>query len=110
MKFFTKPTRYIILYYIILLVSAFGIIFYATNSVNSKPITPKPLISSHGVFDQIVEGDINFDGKVDIMDIVLLIDHLKKFHAMDMNNDKKVNMKDIELLIKQIFGSSAKIK
>lgn len=104
MKFNKKP-----LIVAALLFSMLGATFYLTTNVSSRTVQPKPLKSIENPFDKIVEGDINMDGKIDVLDINLLVSHLAKFHAMDMNNDGKITIKDLNLLVEKIYGAPTKV-
>lgn len=104
MKFNKKP-----LIIAMLLFSMLGTTFYLTTNVDSRTVQPSPLKATQNPFDAVVEGDINGDGKVTVLDIGLLVNHLKQFHAMDMNNDNKITIKDLNLLVEEIFGEPRKV-
>lgn len=105
MKFNKKP-----LITITLLAFILGATFYLTTlPVDSRTVQSKILKVTEDPFDKIVEGDINGDGRIDVLDISSLVNYLRKFHAMDMNNDNKINIKDLNLLVKKIYGISTKV-
>ncbi|MCK4386050.1 MAG: immune inhibitor A, partial [candidate division Zixibacteria bacterium] len=63
------------------------------------------------VLETFIRGDANGDGKVDVIDVVYLINYLFKegpapvpFEAGDANSDGKVNVDDIVYLINYLFG------
>ncbi len=90
-----------------ILISMLAATFYLATNVESKAI-PSKFIPKARPFDEVVEGDINFDGRIDVIDLTLIISYLKEFHAMDMDNNGKINMDDVNLLSKEIFGSDLK--
>ena len=57
-----------------------------------------------GTYDKTVAGDVNFDGKVDLLDLLVFRKHLAKQRvtaccfASDVNGDKMVDVEDLVLL------------
>ena len=76
------------------------------ESSEACEITPKTQ-TTKSLFDDVLKGDGNRNGKVDIIDLNTLINYVYFQVAMDLNNDKKINEKDIELLVNQLFGPGA---
>lgn len=77
-----------------------------TESSEARAIAPKTQ-TTKSLFDGVLKGDGNKDGKVNVIDLSALINYVYFQVAMDLNNDKKVNEKDIEILVNQIFGPGA---
>ena len=77
-----------------------------TESSEARAIAPKSQ-TTKSLFDGVLKGDGNNDGRITVLDLALLIDYVRFQVAMDLNNDKKVNEKDVEILVDQIFGSGA---
>ena len=59
---------------------------------------PKP-----GFCDNVVAGDANKDGIVDISDLVMLTDYLYTQCAMDYNKDGKIDEKDLKEMTDYMF-------
>ncbi len=57
----------------------------------------------------VINGDVDRNGTVEIQDLTALINFLKAFHAMDVNDDNKIDSKDIQTLVEIIFGPNTKI-
>lgn len=80
----------------------------------ARGITPKRHRSIAVQYDSllqatVINGDIDRNGKVNVLDLTALIDFLKAFHAMDVNDDNKIDSKDIQVLVEIIFGAGVKI-
>ena len=66
------------------------------------------------MIDSQLSGDINIDGFVDILDIVILLSFILssdlptniEFMAADQNNDGVLDVLDIVLLVDQILSAS----
>ncbi len=60
-------------------------------------------------------GDLNFDGRLDIADFIILVHYLNggppgpnsSLEAMDVNRDDHINIADLMLLSHMIFGSGS---
>ena len=62
-------------------------------------------------FDQEIKGDVNMDGKVDISDIVKIINYILdqpanpfNFFAADTNDDGEININDVVQVVNIILG------
>ena len=86
-------------------------------NVNNAPLTLNPLDSLHLLYwdwkiAHYILGDINFDRRVNIIDILSLCDHIgdfqfimeHAFEASDMNMNGGLEITDLYLLVYQIIG------
>ena len=86
-------------------------------NVNNAPLTLNPLDSLHVLYwdwkiGQYILGDIDFNRKVDILDILFLCDQVSNyqsimdhaFEASDMNMNGELEITDIYLLLFDIIG------
>ena len=86
-------------------------------NVNNAPLTLNPLDSLHVLYwdwkiDQYILGDIDFNRKVDIVDILFLCDQVSNyqpimnhaFEASDMNMNGELEITDLYLLLFDIIG------
>ena len=91
---------------------------YLDIDVNNAPLTINPLDSLFILFwdwkvSHFSIGDLNFDRKVDLFDILNLADYLNSFVELsnyslnnaDINNSGEVELTDLYLLIYQISGT-----
>ena len=76
------------------------------------PSDHRAVITEFALCIDSINGDINYDGGTDILDIVLLVEQVVSgagsyclFTLSDMNNDKELNILDIVQLINQILSS-----
>lgn len=56
-----------------------------------------------------IAGDVNGDGKVDINDVVAVINHMagtSTYDKSDVNGDKEVNINDVVSIINIMAGNS----
>ena len=87
-------------------------------NVNNAPLTLNPLDSLHVLYwdwkiDQYILGDIDFNRKVDILDILFLCDQVGSYqsildHALeasDMNMNGELEITDLYLLLFNIIGT-----
>ena len=87
-------------------------------SVNNAPLTLNPLDSLHVLYwdwkiEQYILGDIDFNRKVDILDILFLCDQVGSyqsimdhaFEASDMNMNGELEITDLYLLLFDIIGT-----
>tara|TARA_B100000963_G_scaffold27681_1_gene20587 strand:+ start:650 stop:1582 length:933 start_codon:yes stop_codon:yes gene_type:complete len=87
-------------------------------NVNNAPLTLNPLDSLHVLYwdwkiDQYILGDIDFNRKVDILDILFLCDQVGSyqsildhaFEASDMNMNGELEITDLYLLLFNIIGT-----
>ena len=101
--------------------SAYGNNFYLTlSSANTNTLLASSSYNGQDSFDiifSIIEngynifGDINSDGDVDILDVVMLIDYIlnhlsEDLYMADLNEDGEVNVLDVVLLVSSILGTS----
>ena len=86
-------------------------------NVNNAPLTLNPLDSLHVLYwdwkiGQYILGDIDFNRKIDILDILFLCDQISNyqsimdhaFEASDMNMNGELEITDIYLLLFDIIG------
>ena len=86
-------------------------------NVNNAPLTLNPLDSLHVLYwdwkiEQYILGDIDFNRKVDILDILFLCDQISSyqpvmdhaFEASDMNMNGELEITDLYLLLFDIIG------
>ena len=86
-------------------------------NVNNAPLTLNPLDSLHVLYwdwkiGQYILGDIDFNRKVDILDILFLCDQVSNyqpimnhaFEASDMNMNGELEITDLYLLLFDIIG------
>ena len=86
-------------------------------NVNNAPLTLNPLDSLHVLYwdwkiEQYILGDIDFNRKVDILDILFLCDQVSNyqpimdhaFEASDMNMNGELEITDLYLLLFDIIG------
>ena len=94
-----------------------GQLFMDIN-VNNAPLTLNPLDSLHVLYwnwkiEQYILGDIDFNRKVDILDILFLCDQVSSyqsimdhaFEASDMNMNGELEITDVYLLLFDIIGT-----
>ena len=94
-----------------------GQLFMDIN-VNNAPLTLNPLDSLHVLYwnwkiEQYILGDIDFNRKVDILDILFLCDQVSSyqsimdhaFEASDMNMNGELEITDLYLLLFDIIGT-----
>ena len=87
-------------------------------NVNNAPLTLNPLDSLHVLYwdwkiEQYILGDIDFNRKVDILDILFLCDQIGSyqsimdhaFEASDMNMNGELEITDLYLLLFEIIGT-----
>ena len=87
-------------------------------NVNNAPLTLNPLDSLHVLYwdwkiEQYILGDIDFNRKVDILDILFLCDQVGNyqiimdhaFEASDMNMNGELEITDLYLLLFDIIGT-----
>ena len=87
-------------------------------NVNNAPLTLNPLDSLHVLYwdwkiEQYILGDIDFNRKVDILDILFLCDQVSSFQsimdhafeASDMNMNGELEITDLYLLLFDIIGT-----
>ena len=93
-----------------------GALFLDLN-VNDAPLTINPLDSLFALYwewkiDQFILGDVDFDRKVNINDVISLSDHINGFQYLsahahnpsDINNNGDLEITDLYLLTYQIIG------
>ena len=86
-------------------------------NVNNAPLTLNPLDSLHVLYwdwkiDQYILGDIDFNRKINILDILFLCDQISNyqsiidhaFEASDMNMNGELEITDLYLLLFDIIG------
>jgi uncharacterized Ntn-hydrolase superfamily protein len=86
-------------------------------NVNNAPLTLNPLDSLHVLYwdwkiEQYILGDIDFNRKIDILDILFLCDQISNyqsiidhaFEASDMNMNGELEITDLYLLLFDIIG------
>jgi len=80
---------------------------FVAGSVWGTPSSPKPL-----VWNGVLKGDVNCNGKVDIVDVTMTISHIKgqtpsNFNtaAADMNGDNKIDNVDVTSIIDIILNN-----
>ena len=60
------------------------------------------------VFNDAISGDANYDGELNILDIVLIVNMILEVEdtdlVADMNNDGGINIQDIVLLLNLILS------
>lgn len=79
---------------------------FEAGSVWGTPSSPKPL-----VWNGVLKGDVNGNGKVDITDVTATISHLMGHTpsgfstvAADINGDSVVNYYDVTLIARMVVG------
>ena len=90
---------------------------YMDINVNNAPLTLNPLDSLNVLYwdwkiSQYILGDINFDRKIDVADILILADHIQgyqsilefAFNPADLNMNGALEITDLYLLVYQIIG------
>ena len=90
---------------------------YMDINVNNAPLTLNPLDSLNVLYwdwkiSHYILGDINFDRKTDIVDILILADHIQgyqsilefAFNPADLNMNGALEITDLYLLVYQIIG------
>ena len=90
---------------------------YMDLNVDSAPLTLNPLDSLNVLYwdwkiSHYIIGDINFDRKTDIVDILILADHIQgyqsilefAFNPADLNMNGALEITDLYLLVYQIIG------
>ena len=91
---------------------------YLHIDVNNAPLTVNPLDSLFKLYwiwkvEHFSNGDLNFDNKINIFDVNLLIDHLYNYSELeesalmqaDINESGEVEITDLYLLVYQIAGT-----
>lgn len=85
---------------------------FESMSVQGSP--SEPVIEK---LDDILPGDANGDGKVNVTDVGMVIDHILEHtptgfieSAADVNGDGKVNVTDVGLIIDIILSDKASVK
>ena len=63
-----------------------------------------------GVPDVSLTGDINGDGNVNVLDVVMLVDHIlnsdtSELESGDINSDGNINVLDVVVLVSIILGN-----
>lgn len=64
-----------------------------------QPSAPK----DKGPFDEVLKGDLDFNGIVDIADLQIMIDQQKNLAALDFDGNGKFEVKDFEALKNYLF-------
>ena len=90
---------------------------YMDLNVDSAPLTINPIDSLHTLYwdwkiSHYILGDINFDRKIDVVDILILADHIQgyqsilefAFNPADLNMNGALEITDLYLLVYQIIG------
>ena len=90
---------------------------YMDINVNNAPLTLNPLDSLNVLYwdwkiSHYILGDINFDRKIDVVDILILADHIQgyqsilefAFNPADLNMNGALEITDLYLLVYQIIG------
>ena len=90
---------------------------YMDINVNNAPLTLNPLDSLNVLYwdwkiSQYILGDINFDRKIDVVDILILTDYIQgyqsilefAFNPADLNMNGALEITDLYLLVYQIIG------
>ena len=90
---------------------------YMDINVNNAPLTLNPLDSLNVLYwdwkiSHYILGDINFDRKTDVVDILVLADHIQgyqsilefAFNPADLNMNGALEITDLYLLVYQIIG------
>ena len=90
---------------------------YMDINVNNAPLTLNPLDSLNVLYwdwkiSHYILGDINFDRKTDVVDILILADHIQgyqsilefAFNPADLNMNGALEITDLYLLVYQIIG------
>ena len=90
---------------------------YMDINVNDAPLTLNPLDSLNVLYwdwkiSHYILGDINFDRKTDVVDILVLADHIQgyqsilefAFNPADLNMNGALEITDLYLLVYQIIG------
>lgn len=75
---------------------------------------PRPSTTENHVISSIVMGDVNIDGKINIQDVVLVINHLKGTNTLSGTNldaakvtgNSNVTITDVVLLINHLKGTA----
>ena len=61
-------------------------------------------------FNQSSSGDINFDGEINVQDVVILVNSIlygyedNEQHLLDINQDENINIQDVIILVSYIFN------
>ena len=63
-----------------------------------------------GTVDSTISGDVNSDGNIDILDVVMLVNHIlspdtSELEGADINNDGDINILDVVTLVSIILGN-----
>ena len=95
----------------------YGEYMFLDINVDNAPLTLNPLDSLHVLYwdwkiDQYILGDIDFNRKIDILDILFLCDQVSNyqpimdhaFEASDMNMNGELEITDLYLLLFDIIG------
>ena len=90
---------------------------YMDINVNNAPLTLNPLDSLNVLYwdwkiSHYILGDINFDRKIDVVDILILSDHIQgyqsilefAFNPADLNMNGALEITDLYILVYQIIG------
>ena len=89
-----------------------GILQYANNEIDTEWMIW--ILDELTGNNQVVLGDINVDGTINILDVVILVNFILdsqtptdvEFIASDLNSDGTLNVLDIVQLVNIIFGGS----
>ena len=71
-----------------------------------------PVNLSVGSGSEVMDGDVDFNGDLNVLDVVILINFIleadtpnsEQFEAGDMNDDEVLNVLDVVILVNQILG------
>ena len=63
-----------------------------------------------GAADVSLTGDINGDGNINVLDVVMLVDHIlnsdtSELESGDINSDGNINVLDVVVLVSIILGN-----
>lgn len=83
------------------------------NSTNDKIFKYGGTVNyyKNNLISQSINGDFNFDGILNILDILILVNHILNIEAIeldsaDINNDNNINVLDVLQLINIILGNN----
>ena len=85
---------------------------FTYNAVHDEFISDEAMISLaiNSINDDQNVGDLNDDGNVDVLDVIILVNHILspvavELDGADINNDGEVNILDIVALVSIILGN-----